>query len=218
MDQSLQAFFRRQDESDDSLFYTVPRKVVHIDDYAIAALTDLYRELLQDGDTILDLMSSWRSHLPPELRPARTVGLGMNAEEMAENPQLDEWLLHDLNHEPALPFNDGIFDAALCAVSVQYMTRPLETFAEVRRLLKPGGIFAVSFSNRCFPTKAVSGWLYGGDQQHLGVVQSYFEASAGWRDIHTEDRTPQRERGLQDPLFAAWAYKVSQHQAPATAD
>ena len=207
MDPSLQEFFRRQDESDDSQFYVVPRKVVHIDDHAIAALTGLYRQILSDGDSILDLMSSWRSHLPAELKLSRVVGLGMNANELADNPQLAEWLLHNLNQDRALPFADASFEAAVCAVSVQYMTRPLEVFREVLRVLKPGGVFALSFSNRCFPSKAVEGWLYSSDEQHLGIVQAYFKASGGWRDVTAEDRTPQRRRGMEDPLFAVRAYK-----------
>lgn len=207
MDPSLQEFFRRQDESDDSQFYVMPRKVVHIDDHAIGALTDLYRQLLSEGDTVLDLMSSWRSHLPPELKASRVVGLGMNADELADNPQLVEWLLHNLNQNSTLPLEDASFEAAVCAVSVQYMTQPLEVFREVLRVLKPGGVFALSFSNRCFPTKAVAGWLYSSDEQHLGIVRAYFEASGGWRDITAEDRTPQRRRGMEDPLFAVWAYK-----------
>ncbi len=200
-------FFSRIDESADAVFYTQPRKVVHIDDYAIAALTRLYREQLADGHQVLDLMSSWRSHLPPALRLERVVGLGMNADELADNPQLSERLVQDINREPVLPFADSSFQATVCAVSVQYLIKPLEVFAEVRRVLAPGGVFIVSFSNRCFPSKAITGWLYGSDQQHLKLVRTYFEQSGGWRDTRTEDRTPDRQQGLQDPLYAVWAYK-----------
>ena len=139
--------FRREDESPDPLFYVEPRFTVHIDDAAIAAVTAVYRELLPQGSEILDLMSSWRSHLPQDRAYGRVVGLGLNGEEMAENPQLDEYVVHDLNAGARLPFDDARFDGAVCTVSVQYMTRPVETFAEVNRVLKPGARFIVTYSN-----------------------------------------------------------------------
>jgi SAM-dependent methyltransferase len=175
--------FTRYDESDDTLFYAFPRKVVHIDDGAIAALTERFAALLPARGVILDLMSSWRSHLPGSLQPARVVGLGMNAEEMADNPQLDKFVVHDLNREPRLPFDDAVFDAAVCTVSVQYLTRPLQVFADVRRVLRPGGVFIVAFSNRCFPSKAVAAWSAGSDAQRMALVTTYFEASGGWHEI-----------------------------------
>jgi SAM-dependent methyltransferase len=144
------AYFERQDPSDDARFYDFPRKVVHIDDGAIAALGQAYAELLPRSGLLLDLMSSWRSHLPPELEGAdglEVVGLGMNAEEMADNPALERFVVHDLNREQTLPFQTGLFDGAMCAVSVQYLTRPIEVFAEVARVLKPGAPFVISFSN-----------------------------------------------------------------------
>src|SRR5206468_8610791 len=140
------------DESDDRQFYELARKVVHIDDAAIAALGRLYGDVLPGGGRLLDLMSSWRSHLPPGLA-AEVVGLGLNAEEMADNPQLSRHVVHDINDTPRLPFVDEEFDGAMCAVSIQYVTHPLRLFREVRRVLRPGGPFVVSFSNRCFFTK-----------------------------------------------------------------
>lgn len=131
-------YFRREDESPDELFYVEPRLTVHIDDDAIAAVTDAFRQLLPDGGIILDLMSSWRSHLPADRRYGRVVGLGMNAEEMAANPQLDEFTVHDLNADPRLPFVDAAFDGCAVTVSVQYLTRPVEVFREVNRVLRPG--------------------------------------------------------------------------------
>ena len=196
--------FRRQDERADEMFYTAPRRVVHIDDGAIRTLTALLAKLLPPGGVYLDLMSSWRSHLPHELKPKRVVGLGMNAAEMADNPQLDEYLVHNLNENPILPFEDGKFDAAICTVSVQYMTKPLEIFREVNRVLQPGGFFVVSFSNRCFPTKAVAAWLAGGDHEHLGLVQQYFTAAGNWREPQAAANTPR----LADPLYVVWANKV----------
>ncbi len=196
--------FRRQDERSDELFYTAPRRVVHIDDGAIRALTALLAKLLPPGGVYLDLMSSWRSHLPDELKPTRVVGLGMNAAEMADNPQLDEHVVQNLNEQPTLPFGDGEFDAAICTVSVQYMTKPLEIFREVNRVLRPGGFFVVSFSNRCFPTKAVAAWLSGGDAEHLALVQQYFTAAGNWSEPKTAANRPR----LADPLYVVWANKA----------
>jgi SAM-dependent methyltransferase len=197
-----EAAYGRDDESADSEFYVVPRKVVHIDDGAIAALGRLYTEVIPTGGRLLDLMSSWRSHLPEGFPAAEVVGLGMNAEEMADNPQLTRFVVHDVNREPTLPFGDGAFDGAMCAVSVQYLIHPVRTFREVRRVLRPGAPFVVSFSNRCFPTKAVAVWLDTTDGQHLTLVRSYFDAAGGFSDVTTEDRSP---GGYGDPLYALWA-------------
>jgi SAM-dependent methyltransferase len=196
------AAYTRDDESPDEHFYSFPRKVVHIDEGAIAALGRLYAELLPDGGRLLDLMSSWRSHLPGGLRFREVVGLGMNAEEMAENPQLTSSILHDLNRNPRLPFGDTEFDGAVCAVSIQYLTNPLPIFQEVGRVLRPGAPFVVSFSNRCFPTKAVAVWLSTTDRQHVELVRAYFEAAAGWGNVTEEDRSP---GDSDDPLYAVWA-------------
>jgi SAM-dependent methyltransferase len=185
--------FARFDASDDAGFYSVARKVVHLEPGAIEALRNVYAEQFPPGGTVLDLMSSWRSHLPDGL--GRVVGLGMNAEEMAANPQLDDWLLHDLNQEPRLPFPDSSFDAVACAVSVQYLVRPIEVFADVRRVLVAGGPLVVSFSNRCFPTKAVAIWLAAGDDDHRALVRTYLERG-GLADV-TDERVPTPD----DPLF-----------------
>jgi len=145
--------FQRMDESDDPLFYAFPRKVVHIDEPAIAAVGQFLAATFAPHGVLLDLMSSWRSHLPPGFVKQRLVGLGLNAEEMADNPDLDEYVVHDLNADPRLPFAADYFDGAVVTVSIQYLTQPLAVFAEVRRVLKPGGPFVVLFSNRMFPTK-----------------------------------------------------------------
>ena len=196
------AAYAREDESADDRFYLVPRRVVHIDEGAIAALGRLYAEVLPAGGRVLDLMSSWRSHLPEGLRLREVVGLGLNAEEMADNPQLTKAIVHDVNGDPRLPFGDETFDGAMCAVSIQYVTHPLLVFREVRRVLRPGAPFVVSFSNRCFPTKAVAVWLGTTDAQHLALVRTYFEAAGGWMDVTEEDRSP---GGDGDPLYAVWA-------------
>lgn len=203
-------FFRRQDPSDDSLFYSFPRKVVHIDENAITALGSAFLDLMPAGGVYLDLMSSWRSHYPAELRPARVVGLGMNAEEMQDNPQLDEFIVHNLNANPRLPYEDNFFDAVTCTVSVQYLTDPAAVFKDVNRVLKPGGIFVVSFSNRCFPTKAVAIWVSTTDEQHLALVGRYFDLSGNWEDLTAQQTNPlEGYPRTADPLYVVSARKAA---------
>lgn len=189
-------YFQRYDDSSDHSFYQMPRKVVHIDDIAIANLRDYYEKVLPQNGVLLDLMSSWRSHLPDSLKSQRVYGLGMNSPEMADNPQLDEHVVHSLNDNPILPYESDTFDAAMCAVSVQYLTNPVAVFKEVNRVLKPEGIFVVSFSNRCFPTKAVAVWHSTSDRQHIALVTQYFEAT-DFTSINTDIKTPSGN----DPLF-----------------
>ncbi|HUF84301.1 MAG TPA: methyltransferase domain-containing protein [Acidimicrobiia bacterium] len=188
--------FARVDPSDDAVFYAVERRVVHLEPGAIEALRAFYATVLPAGAVVLDLMSSWRSHLPAGL--GAVTGLGMNAAEMADNPQLDDVAVHDLNRQPRLPFDDESFDAVACAVSVQYLTRPLEVLADVRRVLRPGGPVVVSFSNRCFPTKAVAIWVASGSDGHRRLVQEYLER-AGFASV-TDVAVPSPD----DPLFVVW--------------
>jgi SAM-dependent methyltransferase len=200
-------YFVRQDESPDPLFYDEPRFTVHIDDGAIAAATAVYRELLPDDGIVLDLMSSWRSHLPADVTYGEVVGLGLNAREMEDNPQLDTVVVHDLNADPVLPFDDETFDGAVVTVSVQYMTRPVETFREVNRVLRSGAPFVLTYSNRCFPTKAIAAWLSTTDQQHANIIAIYFQESGNWSEVYAQDRSP-RGGSHSDPLFAVWAWKL----------
>jgi len=163
-----QEYFQRQDESVDSEFYSMPRLVVHIDDQAIAAVGGLFRSLIPPNSVVLDLMSSWRSHWPEGHPKARMTGLGMNATEMADNLDLDEYLVHDVNLDPVLPFEDESFDAVVITVSAQYLTQPVETFSQISRILRSGGVFVVTFSNRMFPTKAVRVWRESSDKGRAG--------------------------------------------------
>ena len=199
---------RRQDESADELFYVQPRLLAHIDDDAIAALGGFLREVIPDNAEVLDLMSAYVSHLPDDVRARckRVAGLGMNKEEMAANQQLSEHVVHNLNCEPRVPYDDACFDVALCTVSVQYLLRPIDVFREVGRVLRAGGPFVVSFSNRCFPTKAIAAWLYSDDSGHAALVRAYFERSGCWRDITVSDLSP--NPGRTDPLYAVWARGV----------
>ena len=197
--------FRRADESDDGLFYATPRLVHHIDEGAQAAVAALYRGLVPEGADVLDLMSSWVSHLPPDLELGRVAGLGMNADELAANPRLTEWAVRDLNADPALPYDDGAFDAALCCVSVQYLTRPAEVFAEVGRVLRPGAPFVVTFSNRCFPTKAVAAWRALDDDGHAALVASYARQSGAFGPAEVAAHRPPGG----DPLIGVVARRAA---------
>jgi SAM-dependent methyltransferase len=205
-------FFRRVDDDDDEVFYSVPRLVTHIDDGAIEKVGEIYAQLLPQGGAILDLMSSWRSHLPAHIRPARVVGLGMNRTEMQDNPALTEIVVHNLNREPRLPFADAEFDGAIVTVSVQYMTQPLKTFAEVARVLKPGAPFVVTFSNRCFPTKAVAIWQSLDDYDHAKLVGSYFKEAGAFESIDFIDRGAPT-MPPSDPIWAVVGYKAREGQS-----
>lgn len=189
--------FAKADPTPDALFYRQPRFVTHIDDAAIATVTGLYRDVLPAGGDLLDLMSSWLSHLPAEIDFRSVTGHGMNAAELAANPRLTARLVQDLNVDPALPLADATFDGAALCVSVQYLQRPVDVFGEVRRVLRPGAPFVVTFSNRCFPTKAVAIWqaLTGEEQQHL--VAAYMQA-AGFGAVDARSSVPRRG----DPLWA----------------
>jgi ubiquinone/menaquinone biosynthesis C-methylase UbiE len=192
--------FRRYDESPDEEFYRLPRFVTHIDDRAIAAVTQLYREHFPPGGSILDLMSSWISHLPEEVRYGRVVGLGMNENELEKNPRLDEFVVQNLNSNPRLPFGEAEFDGVGICVSIDYLTRPVEVLREVGRVLKVGSPAVITFSNRCFPTKAVTIWHQLDDRGHMRLVESYLEEAGTFDNIRGLDRSPRRL--FTDPLYA----------------
>ena len=199
-------FFTRSDESDDGGFYAFDRFVTHIDDGAIAAVGELYVELGLTGPEsgpVLDLCSSWISHFPES--PERLVVTGMNPNELAANEMADEWSVRDLNAEPILPFGDASFAAVTCVVSIDYLTRPLDVCAEVARVLCPGGVFVCTFSNRCFPTKAIRGWLANDDAGRVRIVQRYVELTDGFGPPEAAHRNP---GSRTDPLFPVWAYRI----------
>ena len=197
-------FFDRTDGSSDGEFYSWPRLVTHMDAQATAAVSALYEALEIHGE-VLDLMASWVSHFtrPPE----RLTVLGMNRDELTANPQAVERVVHDLNADPTLPFASKSFDAAVCALSVDYLTKPIQVFAEVNRVVRTGALFVCTFSNRCFPTKAIRGWLQANDEQHCAIVAEYFRLSGGWTEPTIEQRTPPLHPG--DPLFAVWAFRLT---------
>jgi SAM-dependent methyltransferase len=198
--------FSRYDETPDEEFYRVPRLVTHIDEQAIAAVTQLYREYFPPGGDILDLMSSWVSHLPPEIGYRRVIGLGMNEVELQRNDRLAAYVVHNLNMNPRLPFGDAEFDGVGICVSIDYLTRPIEVLREVGRILKIGCPTIISFSNRYFPSKAVAIWHQLDDPGHMRLVESYLEEAGNFRNVRGLERSPRRVFG--DPLYAVVAESV----------
>ncbi len=199
----------RMDSSADSLFYGVPRLVTHIDAATIEALTAYYAFVLPEAGDLLDLMSSWVSHLP-DRSFRRVAGLGMNAVELAENPRLSESVVHDLNADPRLPFDDACFDAVLNAVSIQYLVRPIEVYAEVARVLRPGGASIVAMSHRCFPTKAIRAFHTMQRDERFAWVSRYHELAAGFEQIQAIDASP----AGADPLWIVTARRSGDGAAP----
>ena len=210
--------WERVDDSDDTEFYHDPRLVVHVDDHFIAALGRFLLEHLPPDGRILDLMSSFRSHLPAGYQPGYVVGHGLNEAELRANHQLNEYLLQDLNRDPRLPFEAGSFDAVLNTVSVQYLRRPVEVFREVGRVLRPGGLYIVSFSNRMFPTKAVQLWRDLDEAGRVRLVRQYFEESGCFQPPQVyQDLDTRHHHGsvwaalfaAKDPVYIVWSSKKS---------
>jgi SAM-dependent methyltransferase len=204
--------FRRFDESPDEEFYLLPRFVTHIDDRAIAAVTQLYREFFPPGGEILDLMSSWISHLPPEVRYRRVIGIGMNEAELRRNDRLDSYVIHNLNTDPRLPFADAEFDGCGICVSIDYLTRPVEVLREVGRVLNVGSPVVIAFSNRCFPSKAVNIWHQLDDRGRMRLVERYLREAGNWSNIRSLDRSPRRL--FTDPLYAVIGESAGPYSAP----
>ncbi|CAL1142231.1 unnamed protein product [Cladocopium goreaui] len=194
---------QRMDESEDQEFYGQARLVTHIDDAAIGALRRYYEVHFHAGAAVLDLCSSWISHFPA-VRLARAVGIGMNADELARNEQLTEWTVKDLNKDPTLNFEDETFDFVVNAVSVDYLVHPLEIFKEMLRVLKPGGMAIMGFSNRFFGTKAIKLWLEISELQRCQVVSWYFHF-AGFRQIRAKEITA---KGGRDPMYVVEGVKA----------
>jgi hypothetical protein len=197
------AAFDKDDPAPDGEFYSFPRLVTHIDAAAVAAVTELYREVLRPGAVVLDLMGSWVSHLPPEIVCSQVIGHGMNAEELAANLVLSRYFVQDLNANPGLPLDDASIDVVTVCVSVQYLQQPVAVFREVLRVLTPGGVVAITFSNRCFPTKAVAIWQSLHGRQQCELVALYLRR-AGFTDVDTREALAGQGT---DPLWAVLGRK-----------
>ena len=196
--------FERIDETPDAQFYVQPRFVTHIDDATIAELTSFYSEILFRGADVLDLMSSWVSHLPKVPELGHIAGLGMNAAELDGNPRLGKRIVHDLNHAPSLPWDAARFDFVFIAVSIQYLTRPLEVFADIARVLRPGGQVVVSMSHRCFHTKAIRAFHAFGKDERMRLVVEYIRRAGGFDAPEALDRSPAHA----DPLWLVRAARI----------
>ncbi|MEI6443502.1 MAG: class I SAM-dependent methyltransferase [Nostocales cyanobacterium ELA583] len=203
------------DDSDDQLFYNYPRFVTHVDEGFIQQLTDLYNQRLEANTRILDLMSSWVSHLPTDIDFAHVEGHGLNAEELARNPQLNHYFVQNINTNPQLPFPDQDFHAVINCVSVQYIQYPEAIFSEIHRVLKPGGIAIVSFSNRMFFQKAIQAWRDGSEAFRVELVKGYFSSVPGFTTPEVISSTSTTPSFLQwlgvaggDPLYAVIAQRL----------
>ncbi len=202
-------WFSRADESPDERFYEEPRFVAHIDQATIDALTAFYREFLPENARLLDLMSSWISHLPQGVAYRRVEGLGMNAAELEANPRLDGHCVQNLNENPALPYEAGSFDRAMIAVSIQYLTRPIEVLSSVFETLADEGAVCIAMSHRLFPTKAIAAFQQLPPKERIQLVGHYLDR-AGFQDIAFEDRSP----AGADPLWLVLGWKRGGTTAP----
>lgn len=205
--------FRRMDERSDAMFYAQPRMVSHLDTTTRAEIAKLYADFLKPGMKVLDLMSSWQSHLPTSIANLEVTGLGMNAEELKANPQLTDYCTQDLNSEPILPFDHDSFDLVICTASIEYLTQPLILMEEIRRVLKPEQAFVVTFSERWFPPKAIGVWSYLHPYEKLHFVADFFHQTDGFEQIHTfslrglprpNDDLYYQKMPASDPVYAVW--------------
>ncbi|MEL7502447.1 MAG: class I SAM-dependent methyltransferase [Cyanobacteria bacterium J06554_6] len=210
-----QAQRNKLDPTNDLEFYAYPRFVTHVDEGFISQLTDLYRQRLQPETRIFDMMSSWVSHLPSGMTFERIEGHGMNAEELARNQRLDHYFIQNLNENQTLPLEDRSFDAVLNTVSVQYLQYPERVFAEIYRILKPGGIAIISFSNRMFAQKAIAAWRNGSEVSRVELVKRYFRSVPGFSEPEVVQKVSDVPVILQmmgmggaDPFYAVIAERM----------
>lgn len=209
--------FRRIDEAVDGEFYANPRLVQHLDAICREHIQTFYGRFLQPGMRVLDLMSSWVSHLPAEPTAIDVHGLGLNAQELEANPRLNSYTLQDLNQDTRLGFEDAAFDAVICTASIEYLIQPLAVVQEVSRILKPGAPFVITFSDRWFPTKAIQLWSELYDFERMQLVIDYLRHSGQFEQLASEslhgwprpaDDPYIEQLDYADPLFAVWGYRA----------
>lgn len=197
--------FVRDDEQTDTAFYKDPRMVNHIDETARENLSMLYGKYIKPKSRVLDLMSSWQSHLPDNLELNCLVGLGMNEQELAANPKLTGYHIHDLNRKPSLPFGDESFDAVICSLSVEYLTHPFDVFQDIPRILSPDGQCIITFSNRWFPSKTIRIWPHLHEFERLGLVTEYLLNTGCFENLKTHS-----VRGYPRPYTDPYFPKIKQ--------
>jgi SAM-dependent methyltransferase len=207
--------FARLDPRPDARFYENARLVPHVDSTASAQIGEIYARMLEPGMQVLDLMSSQVSHLPEAPADLHLTGLGMNAEELAQNPRLHQRIVHDLNAQPALPLPDNRFDAAICSVSIEYLIEPVAVLQELGRVLKPGAAAIITFSDRWFPTKVIELWTELHPFERMGLVLEYFREAGCFGALRSEslrglprpiDDKYTGQLAHSDPVFAVWGY------------
>jgi len=215
-DFNVENIFARIDETDDNVFYEKERKVHHLDAYARKTISEIYASAIKPGDRVLDLMSSWESHLAEDLENIKVSGLGMNGIELQANRMLDDYLLHDLNKDPLVPYANETFDVVICTASVEYLINPIKVFEQINRVLKPGGQCIMTFSNRWFPSKSIMLWSEIHEFERVGLVMEYFKQS-GWqgaintlssKGLHRPIDDPHYAKTqVSDPVYAVWCTK-----------
>jgi SAM-dependent methyltransferase len=206
--------FLRDDQRADSIFYSNPRFVNHLDSLALSTVENIYARLIPKEADILDLMAGPDSHLKEELVLKSVTGLGLNKDELEANTQLSAIIIHDLNEDYSLPFNNHTFDAVINTVSVDYLIRPVDVFSEVGRVLRPDGIFILLFSNRMFPPKAVKIWKNTLEKDRIDLVKKFITLSEalvvqGYSESKGKPR-PEDDKYFKygipsDPIYAVWA-------------
>ena len=212
----VEGMFERVDENGDEIFYQKERRVHHLDALARKSISELYASAIKPDSRVLDLMSSWESHIPEGIQGIKVSGLGMNEVELQANHALDDYLVHDLNEEPLLPYQNESFDVVVCTASVEYLINPLKVFEQIKRVLKPGGLCIMTFSNRWFPTKSIMLWSELHEFERVGLVMEYFRQSGWEADINTlsskglhrpVDDPHYAKTQISDPVYAVWCHK-----------
>jgi hypothetical protein len=204
--------FSRKDQGVDTLFYSQPRLLYHIDEAAVASLSQYYRNNIPQGSDILDICSSWVSHYPLEFPDTmgKICATGISKTELEFNDQLTGGFKQaNLNVDTWLPYLDNSFDVVTCVVSIDYLIDPIHVLKEVHRVLRKGGKVIISQSNRYFPTKAIAMWLRLNDQQHLELINGFFKYAGGFEPRKAFDisaRLP--DNGKRDPMFIVEAVKA----------
>ena len=200
----------KSDISDDEIFYQQPRFVHHLSDSFRTRLTNLYSEYLLKHYIILDLMSSWVSHLPPNIRYKKVIGHGLNQAELSSNERLDSFFVKNLNKKQNMPIEDSSIDVGLIVAGWQYLQYPEKISLELSRIIKSDSLLIISFTNRAFWSKSPNIWTYSSEVKRIEYVTSIL-IDNGWRieKILNEKTYQENLFGLynseSDPFFSVIA-------------